>query len=89
MITILRGATVIDGTGRDPIEKADLAIDRDRIAELGQLGAKRDAINVDATGLTVLPGFIDAHTHLGASVDLSKLDHDGTVWQLGPSKTSD
>ena len=59
---ILRGGTVIDGTGA-PRRAVDVAVDGDRIAAVGRLDAMRATREVDASGLVVAPGFIDAHTH--------------------------
>ena len=59
---LLRGGTVIDGTGA-PRRTADVAIDGDRIAAVGRLDGTRAAREIDAIGLVVSPGFIDAHTH--------------------------
>jgi N-acyl-D-aspartate/D-glutamate deacylase len=64
---IIRGGTVIDGTGADGIE-ADMAIDGDRITAIGDLAETTAAEEIDATGLTVTPGFVDLHTHLDAQV---------------------
>ena len=58
---VLRGGTVYDGTGADPIE-ADVAVTNGRIAAVGKnLAAGKDEI--DATGKIVTPGFVDIHTH--------------------------
>jgi N-acyl-D-aspartate/D-glutamate deacylase len=63
---VIRGGTVVDGTGRAP-EVADVAIDGDRITEIGALddGGRRE---IDASGALVTPGFVDIHTHLDAQV---------------------
>lgn len=60
--TILRGGTVIDGTGR-PGFTGDVGITRGRIVEVGDLAAAGAANVIDVSGLTVAPGFIDMHTH--------------------------
>ena len=58
---IIRGGTVVDGTGAAP-RTADVAISDGLIAEVGRVsGAARRTI--DADGLTVTPGFVDIHTH--------------------------
>ena len=52
---------LVDGTGA-PARKADIAVKNGRIAAIGNnLGKARQT--VDATGLTVTPGFVDVHTH--------------------------
>jgi len=55
---ILRGGTVYDGTGA-PGRRADVAIQGDRIAVVGDLTGARAATVVDASGLAVAPGFIN------------------------------
>lgn len=59
----LHGATVITATGDDPAPVGVLVEDG-RIARLGGK-APRDAEVIDCTGLTMTPGLIDAHVHLG------------------------
>lgn len=58
---VIRGGTVVDGTGGDAFV-ADIAIDGDRIVAVGEnLGKGREEI--DAAGRIVTPGFVDVHTH--------------------------
>ena len=59
---VLRGGTVIDGTGT-PRFMADVALGGDRILAIGTDLATGDAPVVDAGGCIVAPGFIDVHTH--------------------------
>ncbi|TML18464.1 MAG: amidohydrolase [Actinobacteria bacterium] len=66
MDLVLRGATVVDGTGA-PSQRADVAIRDGRIAEIGSVTAT-DATTVDLDGLVLAPGFIDPHTHYDAQV---------------------
>jgi len=58
---ILRGGTVLDGTGT-PGVVADLAIRGDRIAAIGKVGGEAP-LTVDTSRLMVTPGFIDMHSH--------------------------
>ncbi len=61
---VIRGGTVIDGTGRAPIE-ADVALSGNRIAAIGKIaGSGREEIA--AKGKLVTPGFVDIHTHYDA-----------------------
>jgi len=63
---VIRGATVVDGLGHDPI-RADLAVRDGRIAAIGDVGKDAPEI-VDAGGLALMPGIIDLHTHYDAQV---------------------
>jgi len=60
----LAGANLIDGTGRDPQKGLTVVVDGDAIRSIGRDG-ERDRDVIDLSGLTLLPGLIDAHTHLG------------------------
>jgi N-acyl-D-amino-acid deacylase len=58
---IIRGGTVVDGTGAEPFE-ADVAVAGGKIQSIGKIaGHAKDEI--DAKGLLVTPGFVDIHTH--------------------------
>jgi N-acyl-D-amino-acid deacylase len=59
---LIRGGTVIDGTGA-PAQRADVGVRHGRIAAVGDLAGQRAGTVVDADGRTVSPGFIDIHTH--------------------------
>ena len=58
---IIRNGTIVDGTGK-PRFKGDIAIEGDRIVEIGKVTgtAKRE---IDAEGMVVTPGWVDIHTH--------------------------
>lgn len=61
---VIRGGTVVDGTGA-PSAVADVAIDGGRISAVGRVSdAGRETL--DARGLLVTPGFVDVHTHYDA-----------------------
>ncbi len=59
---IIRDATIVDGSGR-PGFRGDVAVDGERIAAVGDLGAASGTREVTARGRVLAPGFIDAHTH--------------------------
>ena len=59
---IIRGGCVIDGTG-SPGRRADVAVRDGIITAVGDLSGRAAARVLDAGGLAVAPGFIDAHTH--------------------------
>ena len=58
---IIRNAVIVDGTGA-PAYAADLAVKDGKIAKLGKI-PETAAEQIDAHGLTLAPGFIDAHCH--------------------------
>lgn len=59
---LIRGGTVIDGTGAEAAV-ADVAILDGRVAAIGDLAAAEAATTIDATGKIVCPGIIDSHAH--------------------------
>jgi N-acyl-D-amino-acid deacylase len=63
---LIRGATVVDGLGHDPV-RADVAVEGGRIAAIGDVAGEAREI-VDAGGLALMPGIIDIHTHYDAQV---------------------
>jgi N-acyl-D-amino-acid deacylase len=63
---VIRGGTVIDGSGL-PRYQADVGIADGRIATIGKITDGANEI-VDAEGHIVAPGFIDGHTHMDAQV---------------------
>jgi N-acyl-D-amino-acid deacylase len=63
---VIRNGFVVDGTGA-PGRIADLAIQGERIAEIGQI-AGEGRREIDAAGRIVTPGFVDIHSHLDAQV---------------------
>jgi len=74
---ILRGATVLDGTGAPPWGPADIVIENDRIAAIIPVGVPGKPISparrppadgaeeIDCHGRFVTPGLIDCHAHIG------------------------
>lgn len=71
MILVIRKVRVLDGLG-GATEKATLLIRDGRIAALGdegQISIPRGATSIDGRSLTVLPGLIDCHVHLGLGGD--------------------
>jgi len=63
---VIRGGTLVDGTGREPV-RGDVGVRDGRIAALGPVTGAA-ARTLDAGGLVVAPGFVDIHTHYDAQV---------------------
>src|SRR5262249_5856925 len=63
---VIRGGTVVDGTGRPPFG-ADVVVQDDRIAAVGRSDGAAGEL-IDARGKIVTPGFVDVHTHLDAQL---------------------
>jgi N-acyl-D-amino-acid deacylase len=91
---IVRGGTVYDGTGAPGIV-ADVAIDGDRIAAVGDLSGARARREIDAEGLAVAPGFINMLSWAPLSLMLDgrgqsdirqgvTLEVFGEGWSMGP-----
>ncbi|TDD30010.1 amidohydrolase family protein [Kribbella turkmenica] len=64
MATVFVHARLIDGTGRDPRDDASVRVDDNRITGLDVMPHRDDAV-VDLQGRTLMPGIINAHSHLG------------------------
>jgi len=63
---IVRGGTLIDGTGA-PRQRGDLAIRDGRVAAMGELKGTADR-TLEADAMIVAPGFVDIHTHYDAQI---------------------
>ena len=63
---VVRGGTIVDGTGAPP-QSGDVAVLGDRITAVGRV-ATTGAVEVDARGMAVAPGFIDIHSHADLSL---------------------
>ena len=63
---LIKNGTVVDGSGAPPV-RADIAVAQGKIAEIGKITAGAKKV-IDASDLTVSPGFIDHHTHYDAQI---------------------
>jgi imidazolonepropionase-like amidohydrolase len=64
---VLRAARLIDGTGAPPVANGVVVVTADRIVAVGREGAvsvPAGARRIDLGDATLLPGFVDAHTHI-------------------------
>jgi imidazolonepropionase-like amidohydrolase len=79
---VLADVTLIDGTGREPVEDAVVVVEGAAIVDVGrgaEVKRNPDAVVIEASGTTVMPGVVDTHCHLGGN---SHVDEDS--WVLEP-----
>jgi imidazolonepropionase-like amidohydrolase len=68
MSTVIRCGTLIDGRGEDPVSNVSILIEGDSIVAVGRdINPLSDAVQIDASQLTVMPGMIDCHVHLAVT----------------------
>ncbi len=75
---LLRGAKIITMKGDEVIPRGDILITNNRIAAVGaRVQAPADVRTIDVTGKTIVPGFVDTHSHMWAPRGV----HQTQVWQ--------
>lgn len=88
---IIRGATVIDGTGAPPAGPTDIVVEQNRIVEVKSVGPPQIPIDesrrpdggtreLDASGMYVMPGFVDLHTHTGGVPKAPQAEYVYKLW---------
>jgi hypothetical protein len=86
---VIRGATLIDGTGAKPRGPVDIVVEGNRIAaikavEEADLDVPRPPFDadheVDAAGMYVMPGFIDMHVHAGGPPKNAEAEYPYKLW---------
>lgn len=88
---VIRGATLVDGTGGPPRGPVDIVIEGNRITDVINAGTpglpledKRKPTDaeheLDATGMFVMPGFVDVHTHVGTAQKAPQLEYPYKLW---------
>ena len=63
---VIRAGTIVDGTGAAPYV-ADIGVKDGIITEIGDISA-RGSEEIDATGRTITPGFVDVHTQYDGQI---------------------
>ncbi len=90
---IIRGATLINGTGSPPIGPVDVVVEGNRIVEVKAVGspgvpidpknrpqAKEGSRELDASGMYLLPGLIDMHGHIGGESQGTPAEYVFKLW---------
>ena len=90
---IIRGVTLINGNGSPPLGPVDIVIEKNIIKSIKNVGYPGVKINeqrrpklqkggreIDATGMYILPGFIDMHGHIGGVPQGAEPDYVFKLW---------
>lgn len=90
---ILRGATLIDGTGAPPIGPVDIVVEQNRIVQIKNVGFPSVSIDedkrpkaepgdkeLDVEGMYVIPGLVDMHGHIGGASQGTSAEYVFKLW---------
>jgi imidazolonepropionase-like amidohydrolase len=88
---VIRGVTLIDGTGGPPMGPVDVVVEGNTIARVSSVGYPGLPINeerrpdagdheIDGTGMYLLPGFIDLHAHTGGRGKAPEAEYSYKLW---------
>ncbi len=90
---IIRGVTLINGNGAPPTGPVDIVVEKNRITQVRTVGypgveIKADSRpklaaggkELDATGMFLLPGFVDAHAHIGGQAQGANAEYVFKLW---------
>jgi hypothetical protein len=88
---VIRGITVIDGTGAVPVGPMDVVVERNRIVDVVSVGVPHVPIHekgrpakgtreIDGTGMYLMPGFVDTHVHYGDAKKAPDAEYVNKLW---------
>ena len=88
---VIRGITVIDGTGAAPAGPMDVVVERNRIVDVVSVGVPHVPIpeksrpakgtrEIDGTGMYLMPGFVDTHVHYGDAKKAPDAEYVNKLW---------
>lgn len=90
---IIRGVTLINGNGAPPTGPVDIVVEGNRIAEIRTVGypgvqidpekrpvLKDEGKELDASGMFLLPGFVDVHGHIGGQAQGTSAEYVFKLW---------
>lgn len=75
----IRGAMLVDGTGAPPRGPVTVLVKGNRIASIGKFAGPADR-TINATGMYLLPGFVDMHGHCGGTVKAPEAEYVYKLW---------
>lgn len=94
-VVVIKAARIIDGTGREPIRNGAIVVSDDKIMAIGSLASitiPAGSRTIDLGDATLMPGFIDAHTHIigrtlgdpeGGDAGVRDIDSFGAILGVG------
>ena len=88
---VMRGGTIIDGTGGPPRGPIDIVIENNKIVKVQDVGypgipineskrPKKGDYEINATGMYILPGFVDLHIHTGNQFKAPDAEYTYKLW---------
>jgi adenine deaminase len=90
---IIRGVTLINGTGAPPLGPVDIVVEQNRIVQISSLGSPGSTINparrpqlkeggkeLNCEGMFAMPGLIDMHGHIGGSAQGTPAEYVFKLW---------
>src|SRR5438067_9391297 len=88
---VIRGATLIDGTGGPPRGPVDIVVEGSRIVDIASVGVphvpidstrrpKAGAREIDAKGMYIMPGIVDLHVHQGTPQKAPESEYYNKLW---------
>ncbi len=90
---IIRGVTLINGNGAPPTGPVDIVVEKNMIVEVKVVGypgieidpARRPQLKaggkeLDATGMYLMPGFVDSHAHIGGKAQGTNAEYVFKLW---------
>ena len=88
---VIRGITVIDGTGAAPAGPMDVVVEKNRIVDVVQVGVPHVPIRdrgrpakgtreIDGSGMYLMPGFVDTHVHYGDPNKAPDAEYVNKLW---------
>jgi hypothetical protein len=90
---IIRGVTLINGNGAPPTGPVDIVVEQNKIVEIKTVGfpgvkikedkrpqLKKGGKELDATGMYLMPGFVDMHGHIGGEAQGTPAEYVFKLW---------
>lgn len=90
-VFVIRGVILIDGTGAPPVGPMDIVVENNRIKQIRSAGTpglplkenrepKNADFELDATGMYLMPGFVDMHVHAGGPPKNPEAEYAYKLW---------